>query len=531
MNFKYLQHFTLISLVFIAVISGCRKERPHPQWDVDLLAPLFVDTITITDVISDTLININPDHSVSFVFNEKIYDVNVDSMVRLPDTLFYWKFNFPVQITIPPGGSIVENFDWALDIESIGLQGVELEEVLVKSGNIRFEVLNDWGEDILCEFGINSAVRNETDTFLVSAVVPTNEIISDEFDFAGYNLDLTGVGDTSYNTLNYFIGLYNDYSGTEPLVIEPTDSFLVYISFVDIVIDYGKGYFGQNTFNFGPDYYDFDYFNDLNVAGFSIENATVNLQLENNYGVEGLFKIIDLLAINNETNESVHLQGDMVDSNLFLNRATQQGNGLGIITPNISTYDFSNTNFNDLISILPDEFAYTIEVQSNVLGDSTNHDNFFYYDYPIGIYMDVEVNQGVMIEDMFVENTVEWNGEGVSFDKVSNGKLTIVFQNGFPFSFDANMYLEDKNHNILDTLLYNDLIASGILGEDFSVAESVESRISLGLTPEREDAIVKAKFTRYELMINSADNEHVKIFSDDVMQMKMIGDFTLKIEQ
>ncbi len=527
---RYSKYSAFILLVFIIGIVGCRKERPKPSWEMDLLSPLVVDTINVIDVLNDSLITINPDHSVSFVFNEKIYDVNVDSLVRLPDTLFYWKFNFPIQITIPPGGSIIENFDWPLDFESMGLQGVELEDVLVKSGNIRFEVLNHWDEDILCEFGINSAVKNEVDTFFISSLVPNGEIISDEFDFAGYNLDVTGEGDTAYNVLNYYIGLHNDFSGGEPLVIEPTDSFLVYISFVDILVDYGKGYFGQNTFNFGPDYYDFEFFDNFDVGGFSIENATVNLQIENNYGVDGNVKIIDLEAINNETNESVHLQGNMVDSNMFIDKAIQQGSGLGIIEPSLSTYDFSNTNFNDLISILPDEFAYTIEIQSNVLGDSTNHDNFFYYDYPIGIYMDIEVNQGVMIEDMFVTNTMEWNVEGVKLDNVSEGELIVVFQNGFPFSYNINMYFEDENFDVLDTLLYGGFIESGILDEDFRVSETVESKISVGLTPALEDAIANAKFVRYDLLINSADNEHVKIYSDDIMEMKIIGDFKFKIE-
>jgi hypothetical protein len=221
----------------------------------------------------------------------------------------------------------------------------------------------------------------------------------------------------------------------------------------------------------------------------------------------------------------------MVDSNLFIDRAIQAGNGLNGIEPNIQSYDFSNSNFPDIISIMPNEVSYKIGVDMNIFGDSTNHNNFFYYDAPIRVFMEAEINQGVMIEDMFVENTMEWNGEGVSFDNVGEGKISIVFRNGFPFSFDINMYLEDENLELLDTLLYERYIPGGLLDENNTVVEPEESRITIDLTEELRQSIVEAKFNRYELIINSADNEHVKIYSDDVLAMKIIGDFTLLIQQ
>ncbi|MCD4683768.1 MAG: hypothetical protein K8R86_10845, partial [Bacteroidales bacterium] len=361
-----------------------------------------------------------------------------------------------------------------------------------------------------------------------SATVPQAQTITQIHDFSGYRLDLTGEDNTEFNTLNYYIGIYND---DEPLLILPTDSFVVNISFEDIVIDYAKGYFGQNTFGFGPEVHDFALFESLEIGGFSMKDATVNLRIENYYGIEGFFKVLELIAINSSTGENEFLQSEMIDSNLYIDAATQVGNGLGIVEPEIGIFDFSNSNFNDLISILPDQVSYTLAVETNVSGDTNNLDNFFYYDEPIRVYMEAEVNQGVMIEDMFVDNTTDWNGEGLSFDKVSNGFLDIVFQNGFPFSFDAKMYLEDENNEVLDTLLYNEFIASGLLDEEFKVDQPIETRVTIELTESLKESVKEAKYSRYELLINSANNEHVKIYDYNVMELKIIGDFTLKIEQ
>ncbi|MCD4695346.1 MAG: hypothetical protein K8S16_03810 [Bacteroidales bacterium] len=524
---KLSTYILFLLLLSIAILS-CRKNRPEPSWDVEVLSPLMLDTVFITDVISDTLIHINPDHLISFIFEEKLYDVNVDSLVRLPDTIFNWSFKVPVEITIPPEGTIIENFDWPLDFESMGLSDVKMESALIRSGKLRFEVINALDKDILCEFGINSAVKNETDTFLVSEVVSQGQVTIEEFDISEYRLNMVGLEDSVYSTLNYYIGLYND---TEPLLVEPTDSFVVNIRFKDIVIDYAKGYFGQNTFNFGPEQYPFSLFEDLDVAGFSIEEADVLLEIENNYGVEADYIIKELKAINSITGDEAVLVSPMVDSGLFINRAIETIPGSGNFIPAIHTFDFSQSNFGELFSIMPDMVSYTLEINTNVFGDSTNYDNFFYYDKPIQVFMEADVSKGVMIEDMFVENHMTWNGDGINLDKVKDGYLILAYTNGFPFSFDMNMYFLDDHYEVLDTLMYGEFIEAGLLNEDNSVAGATESRVVVKLTESLKLAMVEAKMVFYEILLNSAEGEHVKIYSDNTLGLKVIGDFKYLIEQ
>ena len=178
----------LIILAALLLVFACRKERPEPSWDVELLTPLLNDTIFITDVISDTLIGIKPDYAVSMVFEDKLYEVNVDSLVKLPDTLFNFSFSLeylPFPITLQPGDTIIkEVFDWPLDFESFGIYGVKIEEALIRSGDVIFEVYNQSLTDLKSDFGINSAVRNETDTFYASEKVPDGGRESKTYDFS-----------------------------------------------------------------------------------------------------------------------------------------------------------------------------------------------------------------------------------------------------------------------------------------------------------------------------------------------------------
>ncbi len=304
---KYPKFLLLLTITLLMVFSGCQKDRPSPSWQVDLLAPLLIDTVTITDVISERLITVNPDHSVSFYFDELLYEVNADSLVKLPDTLFYLGFGMawlPFDIKLPPGDTIIEElFDWPLDYESAGLEGIALETGIIRSGVIYFEMLNQSTGSVLYEFGINSAVLNETDTFYITETVPAGQVELKSYDVSGYRLNLTGADNDTVNILNYFLGLYADPTISDTLILTPVDSFSVNIYFEDLIIDYAKGNFGTNTFTFGPEVSDFNLFEDLNIGGFSMQDATVLLRIQNNYGVDGLIKLLEIMSINSETGE------------------------------------------------------------------------------------------------------------------------------------------------------------------------------------------------------------------------------------
>ncbi|MEZ5194936.1 MAG: hypothetical protein R2764_00625 [Bacteroidales bacterium] len=523
-------------VVMALILSGCRKERPKPSWDLDLISPLLKDSVTIMDIISDTLIAENPDHSISFVFDQKLYEVNVDSLVMLPDTLFHFEqvmswMPYPY-VPMPPGEPIIEaRFDWPLDYETFGFEGIALESAFIRSGKIYFEVYNSSEGTILSEFKINSAVKNEADTFYITEIIPAGQLASKAFDFSGYRLSLKGSNNDTVNMVNYTLGLFADPFIPDTLILYQADSFAVNIYFEDIVVDYAGGNFGRNTYYFGPESYKVDVFGDLDLAGLSMKDAIVNLRIENNYGVDGLVKIKEFAAFNSLTGESAYLQDELIDSNLYIKAATQTGDGLGIIHPNNNSFDFSNSNFNELLRIMPDEVTYTLEVTSNPSADSSSREHFFYYDDPIRVFVEADINQGIMIRDLFVENRVSWNGEGVDISKVNEGKLIVVLDNGFPFSFDINLYFEDEDFAVIDTLLFDEMLAGGILGADSSVVEPVETRIDVVLTESLEESIKDAKYARYELLINSAENKHVKIYSTDIMKMKIIGDFRYRVEQ
>jgi hypothetical protein len=247
--------------------------------------------------------------------------------------------------------------------------------------------------------------------------------------------------------------------------------------------------------------------------------------------MEAWFNILDLTAANSQTSETVPLESPMVDSNLFINRAFETYPGSGVVDPSIITYDFSDSNFGDLMSIQPDKIIYSAGIETNIFGDSTDYTNFFYYDYPIEVYFETRINQGIQFEDLLVESRVDWNSSEVALDQVSGGHLVLVYTNGFPFDLSLDLFLLDDEEAVLDTLITDGFIAGGILNEQFRVSQPVETRIALVVDDPLKETMKKAKFARYTISVNTVSDGHVIIYATDVMQLKIIGDFTYRIEQ
>ena len=535
MHFFRYSKYVLIILVGILIVNfGCRKKAPTPTWNVELLAPLFVDTIGVYDVFNDSLIEENPDQLLSFVFSQKLRDINVDTIVKLPDTLFNFAYGMdwlPFPIPLAPGDLIIsDTFDWPLDYETFGFEGVALEDALIRSGFIHFEVLNQSSGPILSRFRINSAIKNESDTFNVWKTVGPGQTVSQAYDFSGYRLNLKGSNNDTVNMLNYYIGLFADSGIPDTLILTSVDSFSVNIYFEDIIMDYAKGNFGKNDHYFGPEISDFTFFEDLDIESFSMLDPEITLKIVNNYGVDTELDIEEILSINSNTGEELALQGDIMDSLLYMPGATQTGNGLGIIHPTINNFDFSQTNFNELLQIIPDKISYTMAVTTNPYNDTVTRDHFFYYDDPIGVYLDLEVSQGIMLEDLFGWGRSEWNGESIDLENVLSGNLVMKYTNWFPFTFDMDLYLENEDMETIDTLFYQGVVEGALPNTDGRVDQPVVSRIQVELTESLRVSVKEAKYAYFQVYINSVEGEHVKIYSDYVMGFKMIGDFKWKME-
>src|SRR4030095_9655882 len=90
--FQMLIRFSIGRIVFAAFIAAgffsCKKGvESRPSWDASILAPLLESSLSINDLLADSLIQTNSDNSVSLVFSNPLYHLSLtDQAVDIPDT-------------------------------------------------------------------------------------------------------------------------------------------------------------------------------------------------------------------------------------------------------------------------------------------------------------------------------------------------------------------------------------------------------------------------------------------------------------
>ncbi|MBL4655080.1 MAG: hypothetical protein JKY33_04585, partial [Bacteroidia bacterium] len=85
---KRINYISLLIIFALLYNSGCKRED-NLSWDVKVLAPLISSTLTIHNIIQDSLVQQNSDSSLSLVYQNNIYSVSIDSLIKIPDTTFY----------------------------------------------------------------------------------------------------------------------------------------------------------------------------------------------------------------------------------------------------------------------------------------------------------------------------------------------------------------------------------------------------------------------------------------------------------
>lgn len=524
----------LFSLMMIFIIS-CQKDKNKPSWDVDLLLPLVQDSITLYDVLDDRFFQENPDQSVSLVFQEELYKMNLDSLVTLPDTLITFGVGLgflPGPITLQPGDTVIANrFVLPLEMDGTDVQGVLLEKAILRSGDIVFEAYNQSSTDLNVFLEIEGASHPETGTFVAQETVNNNELFRKSFDITDYHLDLTGPNHDTINMLAYDVALVISPDETGPVTIYPEDSVALNAYFSDVVANYSRGYFGQNSYAYGPETYPIDFLEDLEVENISFDDAEILFVIENTYGVEVDFRVESLKAINSITHDTVSLESELIDSALFVDRAIELEEESGNIETNSGSFDFTDSNFPELFSINPDQMCYVMDASVNVRGDSTNYDNFFYYDYPVSISMDASVNGGIKFDSLFQSDRLEWQANNVDLSGVKEGNLKLNFNNAFPFEFNMSLFLENQDTVVIDTLIYRETISAGYIGSDGFVESPKKTLVEIPLDDNLRKEFKNGRFASYEIYVNSAGGDGVSIHTDNHLSFQVIGDFIYLFEQ
>jgi len=516
----------------VVFFYSCRKELEKPSWDTQLLAPLVNASLSINNILPDSILQANADSTMKIVFQNDIYNLSMDTLFQIPDTILRNSYTLPFAFTLNPGQNLVNN---NVTETTYQIQDVQLRTTTIKSGFVTYKVISKVKEVVDFVYSIPCAKKNGI-PFSINVSVPaangsTPGVYNQTFDLSGYEISLTGIQNNRVNTIYTSLSATISPNGN-PVAVSPIDSLIIENKFLDIIPFYAKGYFGNNTFNIGPETSNFDLFNKITDGTIQLEDVNFNLSLENPIGLDARVIISNLSSINTRTNTTINLSNSVINSPININRASEYN---GTVYPTYANFPLtvSNSNIKPMIENLPNKFGYNLQITTNPLGNVSGSNDFIYVDKLLKASLNMEIPLSLVATNLTLCDTIDFNISNNSEEQnIKSGILTLFASNGFPFDASVQLYTLNENNVITDSIFgYANTIDEAPINSSYRAIGKKLTKISIPVNESKINLLYNTKKIILKVKFNtSAQPNFIKIYSNYSIDIRIVGDFNYTIK-
>lgn len=527
-----LQAFFSVTIIVLSV-SGCKQDIVNSSWDVDILAPVIQTELNMADLIADSLLTSTADGALRLKVEQPLIDLPLDSLLKIPDTTIVKPVatsNFALNNIAPgtpiPGIQLASEF---------ALGDIALKRVRVREGQLQLKVKSVVGTEVEFQYLIPKATKFGNMLSLTGSVPPgfagDTATATYQVDLKNYDIDLQGADGLSFNVLETSVALNTAEFG-DTVDIEANSTFLILeYSFLNLVPDYGLGFFGQESSNVENENSELDVLNRITEGQMFLDSVTIGLQITNGVGADASFELGQLQSINTRTSNTVNLNHSIIGSNILLTRAQDVSGSAESVVPYVVDYELNNANSNiiDFIQNLPDQLGFTFGFQLNPLGNVSAGNDFFYYDRPFQAIMDIDVPLRASLQNLTLVDTVDWDlGQTNVVESVNSGVFTLRAVNSLPLEGMIELIMLDENQVNLGTLVAPSTIPAPLLNAQNRVEEPLSSTIEIPITEEIADVLPLTRQVHLRVRFNSAGQPDLIDFYDDYgIDVKLVGRFNI----
>jgi hypothetical protein len=522
----------------LLLLAGCRRNG-DPSWDTGVVLPLAHASLSIDNMLADSLISTNPDGSVKLVYSTKFNGLSTDTLFDIPDTTIFNHYESFFQVNVTPGQYLVSNVPTQTTYD---MGDLELVYGTLKTGKMKVHLQNDIQLRVIVTYAIPSATLNGVpfDTsFLMQAApnINTPYFRDVEIDLSNYTIDFTGLNHDRVNTVSTLFTAQIDPTENPGIINgQNLDTVAANMTFTGIKPYYIRGYFGNRTEQIGPEESDFSMFQHVLGGSLGLDSLKMSLHLDNYVGMDSRITINSIWSRNTRTGNSVYLNHNMLGVPQNINRATYSSSWPPVNPTSYNwVFDNSNSNAKALIENMPDKLGYDFTLVTNPLGNISGNNDFLFTDFGFNANLDVELPLNFYASQILVGDTI-----AADFSQVANkedilkGTLTLYAQNSFPFTAGIQIYLLDATGAITDSIVtMPNIISSGTTssaaGYTFSTGFT-SSTLQLPLTAEQTQKLLNSSrlFFKAKFDTNSAP-AYVKIYNTNRLDLQLSADFDYHI--
>jgi hypothetical protein len=358
--------------------QSCRKD--NPSWDTGIVLPLAHASLSIDNLMTDSLSTTNADGSVKIVYSTKFFGLNTDTLFDIPDTTVSDFYHLPLGYA-----NINEGFDLIAPSTpaqtTFAVTNVQLVMGILNNGLMRLHLQNDIRKRVVVRYQIPCATLNGVpfDTSFTIAAAPDSlhsTFVDAVINLFGYTIDFTGVNHDRVNTISTAFSAEIDPTDFGYTTIYPSDTVAARNTFSEILPFYIRGYFGNQTVEIGPEETGFSLFQKIQSGSIGLDSLTMSIDIDNYIGMDSRLTINNIWSRRTLTGQSVYLNHSVIGTPININRATYSSTwGESVPSSYNFTFDNSNSNAKALVENLPDKLGYDVTLVTNPLG---NVSGYFY---------------------------------------------------------------------------------------------------------------------------------------------------------
>ncbi|GDX51332.1 hypothetical protein LBMAG27_03790 [Bacteroidota bacterium] len=418
--------------------------------------------------------------------------------------------------------------------------GAKLKFINVHSGKLQMTVHSAIKQLVHFNYGFPGATDQFGGSINLTSDLPPAPVgglssLTKEYDLAGYRLDLTGLNHTSFNSFVNHIAASIDSTG-QVQTLSFADSIYIDYGLVDIIPEYIEGFLGQQILTLGPEEVNFDLFKNIQSGSISLEDVNVGIDIENGVGVNARLNLYELTAVNSKKNQSVSLTNSLINSPQNLAGATDPP-----LTPSLLSFllNTSNSNIKNLVEVLPDKMKYKIDLFINPNGNTSNYNDFAYYNSPLNVNLNINMPLSLQADGLVFQDTVAFdlsNASAKGLDAIKDGVFSVFADNGFPLQASLQLYLYDEWGGFLDSLIVAPhTILAAPLNSNCKVSEIMRSTLQVLADANKMNKIRNAKKAVVRAVFDTKSTTpcgiYTKIYSTYNLSVKLTGRFTYLIGQ
>ena len=519
----------LVYIILISLVLFNCKRKEDTEWDVDILSPVVKTTITIDDLVADSILSLNPDNSVNLDYKFSFTPIDDQFYFQIPDTALKAKYGFPFlsPLSLPAGTQFVND-----PVENeLNLRDSKIEYMEIESGEMAYKITSEVGARTFYTYTIFKTKDRNGNPFSKTISVPAGSrtspaVVQGTFKFNGYSFDLTGKTGTKFNTFESEVLVNTDPSGPA-VTVSNQDTVYIENKLVSLTPRYVRGYLGKSNFVDGPKTNKFSVFEQIISGTLDIDSVDIFTEIKNYVGAEAQIKINQLVSHNTATGNTVPLMHSSIGGWINLDRAVDYYG----ITPGTRKiiYTKANSNIDRLIENLGDEMTTHFEANLNPFGNISSGNDFLYFNKVIDADFHIKLPLKFIANNLKMRQKINLNINGES-NPVNHALVSIYARNGFPFSAEAQMYLLNTGGQIVDSIILTGLISSAITDANNEVVSPTNSVLKAAIPADKMEILNKNSEVVLQLTLNTNGAPHTVIYREHFMDLKLVTDMNMDIK-